>query len=120
MILLATSHQADYPELANSVSGVLLLGTPHRGTTDNVDRSLLLYFVLCMQTQKQHVEPNILESMRRGSDILEEIVEDFQKLLSRRRDDGQEIYGRCFFEQKSSQMTYFVPGSDRRVTNTPS
>ena len=116
MILVATQGKAEYRNLARSVAGMLLLGTPHRGTNNNVDHSLLLYLVWSLQTGKQRVEPNILASMRQTSDILEDIVQSFLELLTQRRNNREDIHGRCFYEQQPSQMAYIVPGSNKRVT----
>ncbi|KAF4494158.1 kinesin [Fusarium agapanthi] len=88
----------------DNVNGMVFLGTPHHGVADGV-LSTQGQIYQSILASKLHVEPNILGSVERNSDVLKSVVHNFTRRvhnIARR----PEIF--CFYEQRITNVGAIV------------
>ncbi|CAJ0555493.1 Ff.00g055580.m01.CDS01 [Fusarium sp. VM40] len=95
----------DWPNLStDNVNGMVFLGTPHHGVADGI-LSTQGQIYQSILASKLHVEPNILASVERNSDVLKSVVHNFTRRIHNvtRR---PEIF--CFYEQRITNVGAIV------------
>ena len=88
----------DYPQIYDSVTGMLFLGTPHHGSETLKNQKKLYSQIL---KAKLHVQDNILQSLAEDNDVLVGTVHSFTRDLSTRPHPPKLF---CFFEQKATNI----------------
>lgn len=83
---------------------MVFLGTPHHGVADGI-LSTQGQIYQSILASKLHVEPNILASVERNSDVLKSVVHNFTRRIHNvtRR---PEIF--CFYEQRITNVGAIV------------
>ncbi|KAJ8067041.1 hypothetical protein OCU04_004421 [Sclerotinia nivalis] len=76
--------------------GVVLLGTPHKGT-DNITSSELLQRIICADAAR---EAALLIALKANNEIVLDAVQEFSMMAHEKN-----IPIHCFFEQKSSKVS---------------
>lgn len=79
----------------DATTGIVLLGTPHRGT-DEMTAGLLAERIIA---QAVNVNPSSLAVLRADSELVFDTVQDFASDARER-----EILIHCFFEQRASKV----------------
>jgi curved DNA-binding protein CbpA len=104
---LAKMQQGAYPSVFDSTTGVVFLGTPHRGTQSFTQNSALLAAIAASSELSKHLERGILDSMTSEDGALLEVTDDFLYLCA---ESGPMIT--CFFEQRPSKLGKVVGRDD--------
>ncbi|KAF5673263.1 nb-arc domain-containing protein [Fusarium denticulatum] len=88
----------------DNVNGMVFLGTPHHGVADGV-LSTQGQIYQSILASKLHVEPNILGSVERNSDVLKSVVHNFTRRIHNIA-RSPEIF--CFYEQRITNVGAIV------------
>ena len=110
MLRTAKLHWEQWPGLFSSTTGVVFLGTPHRGTGDMTSRGML--DTMIQQYSQVRIEDAVLESLNAENESLNDIRREFVKIctLSRGR-----LHIVCFYEQKSTRVGRIIGVESMRV-----
>jgi hypothetical protein len=93
----AKIDKSTFPDIFKSCRGIVLLGTPHRGTGQFTSEELMLR-IINADIQVELSAPEVLKSK---NETLISLVEDFTKLINDPRvRDRLQIF--CFFEKIST------------------
>lgn len=115
----ATSHKELHPGTSDSITGIVFLGTPHRGVVGNSSLQTQGQIYQAIARAKLHVQDNVLYTMAQDNDLLVQIVHEFTSLISRQGDLKPTLF--CFFEQKASKVGMIAGISDMpKVRDEPS
>ncbi|RDW58801.1 hypothetical protein BP6252_13277 [Coleophoma cylindrospora] len=101
-IFIARTHKSKYPEIFKSCRGLVLMGTPHRGTGNFMSEALALILGNA-STPVELSHPDILHILEPTNETRIDLVEDFTKLIL----DGKvrdRLQISCFFEKKSIKV----------------
>jgi hypothetical protein len=96
-LLTAKLHEEDYPGIFKSISGLVFLGTPHRGSNSQSKASLIASIATAVGFGKKS---QILNVVDKDSESLSDLVHDFTRAVITRNID---IF--CFFEQHASDIS---------------
>ena len=109
-LVMARLEEYDLPGIFKSTSGILFLGTPHRGTGKITSQSMM--YSIIAQDPQCPIEPAVLESLKSESDVLIDVRNDFMKLCTR---EEVAISIVCFFEQKSTNVGSIIGAENMNV-----
>ncbi|MCJ1465981.1 hypothetical protein MMC07_004600 [Pseudocyphellaria aurata] len=100
---ITRSKTLDYkhPGIFTSLSGVIFLGTPHRGTSDTMSRGLLLFLISA--EQKVKVDGTILHALEQENPSLNDTLNEFTTLCN-----AKNVKLCCFFEQRKTKVWKIV------------
>ncbi|PGH18658.1 hypothetical protein AJ80_04405 [Polytolypa hystricis UAMH7299] len=99
-LLLAKLHEEDYPGIFKCTSGIVFLGTPHRGSSFQSPASVIASVASALGLGKKS---QILSVLEKDSESLADLVYDFARTV---RTGNIEIF--CFFEQRESDVSKIV------------
>jgi hypothetical protein len=109
---MAKANNFDFPRISSSTTGMVFMGTPHRGTGKALQTQGQLYKAIV--AANLDVEDSILLTLEEGNETLVDVVNEFTRLIH-----GQppvKIFS--FFEQKSTAVGAIVNDDSIRVCNT--
>ncbi|KAI0890817.1 hypothetical protein F4806DRAFT_485144 [Annulohypoxylon nitens] len=97
----ASFHHEDYPGIADSVTGIIFLGTPHHGVSGKSELQTQgqIYDLIVKSTTQ--IQDNALKTMAQDNIMLVTIVHDFTRKVSINK-NGPKLF--CFFESKASKV----------------
>ena len=92
--------------------GVILLGTPNRGTSTFDTHGSLLAAIAAASTISDeqasiNIEPKVLQDLRNLEGVLSDTSMDFSRLRNSR-----ELKVVCFYEERASPVSRLVEGSE--------
>jgi hypothetical protein len=93
---LAKLHDEDYPNILRSVTGIIFLGTPHRGSQTQSKASIIARIA---STLGQGEHSSLLKAVEKDSEMLNDLVHDFTRVVNK-----ASIQLLCFFEQQKSDV----------------
>ncbi|KAI8213553.1 hypothetical protein K4K52_004602 [Colletotrichum sp. SAR 10_76] len=104
---LAQTLTSDYPGISASTSGIVFMGTPHRGTGSALHSQGKIYqAVVRAQCETQG---NILEVLEENNETLVDVVDEFTRLVHVATPKVEIV---CFFEQMSTSVGKIVQDDD--------
>jgi len=92
----AKLHQEDYPGIITSAAGIVLLGTPHRGSNSQSKASLIASIAAGFGVGEHS---SLLKAVEPDSDMLSDLMHDFTRTANL-----ASIPVFCFFEQHKSDV----------------
>ncbi|KAL1867896.1 hypothetical protein Daus18300_006171 [Diaporthe australafricana] len=95
-IIIARLHNSDYGGISDAISGVVLLGTPMRGSNSQSKAAMLASVASAMKFGEKS---SLLRCIEKDSEMLKDILHDFTRLVN-----VQNIQLVCFFEQFKSDI----------------
>ncbi|KAI1087793.1 hypothetical protein F5B19DRAFT_497026 [Rostrohypoxylon terebratum] len=97
----ASFHHEDYPGIADSVTGIIFLGTPHHGVSDKSELQTQgkIYDLIVKSTTQ--IQDSALKTMAQDNVMLVAIVHDFTRKVNINK-NGPKLF--CFFESKASKV----------------
>jgi hypothetical protein len=104
---LAMMQRGAYPSVFDSTTGIVFLGTPHRGTQSFTRNSALFAAIAASSDLSQHLETGVLDSMTSENGALLDVTDDFLTICA---ENGPMIT--CFFEQRPSKLGKIVERDD--------
>jgi hypothetical protein len=108
---LAKANGGHYKDIATSTTGIVFMGTPHRGT-GSITSQTLLYTVIAAEVER---EDYVLRSLSGDNETLVDVVSEFAVLAN---DDTVRLNIMCFFEQKSTAVGRIVGDASMKVRVT--
>ncbi|KAI1087795.1 hypothetical protein F5B19DRAFT_474093 [Rostrohypoxylon terebratum] len=102
----ARMHHQDYPSIADSIVGMIFLGTPHHGIPDNCSFGTQGQIYKAVMEANVHVECGLIETIAQDNEILVNTVHNFTRIVELRREDAPKLC--CFYEQKASRVGRLV------------
>ncbi|KAI2603699.1 hypothetical protein GGR54DRAFT_622373 [Hypoxylon sp. NC1633] len=97
----ATFHHEDYPGIADSVTGITFLATPHHGVRDKSELQTQGQIYSLIAQAATQIQDNALKTMAEDNDMLVSIVHDFTRKVAV-NENRPKLF--CFFEQKPSKV----------------
>ena len=88
-----------WPNIINSVTGVVFMGTPHRGT-GSITSNGLLYAAIASDPSLR-VDGTVLKALEYGNDVLMDVLNEF---ISMCNEPSLAISLCCFFEQRPTSV----------------
>ncbi|KAK7423679.1 hypothetical protein QQX98_000869 [Neonectria punicea] len=102
---MAALHTADCPNICDSITGMVFLGTPHQGITDNSALSTQGKIYSAIVQAKVQIQDNALQTMAQNHEMLVNTVHNFTRKVNTSKPPPK-LY--CFFEQKKSKVGRLV------------
>ncbi|KAH8589025.1 hypothetical protein B0O99DRAFT_726237, partial [Bisporella sp. PMI_857] len=99
---IATLHKEDYPNISDSVTGVVFLGTPHHGVSNSSGLQTQGKIYQTIVQANVQIQDNVLHSIAQDNDVLVSIVHDFTRVVSSQQESAPKLF--CFFEEKTSKI----------------
>jgi len=106
----ATLFKEDYPNISDSVTGVVFLGTPHHGVKASSGLQTQGEIYQTIVQANLPIQDNVLHSMAQDNDTLVNIVHQFTRLVNRLQKSAPILF--CFYEQKASKVGVIAGISD--------
>jgi hypothetical protein len=103
------ANEHDWKGIAASTTGIVFMGTPHRGT-GSITSQALLYRVIAA---KMEVQESVLNSLTVGNEALNDVLSEFTRLVNAPAVRLQII---CFFEQKPTTVGRIVGDATLKVS----
>ncbi|KAF4635759.1 hypothetical protein G7Y89_g2352 [Cudoniella acicularis] len=100
-LCIAKLHDKRWPGIYASTTGVVFLGTPHRGTGTMLTTTVLLEAI----ARARKVHSAVLNALHKESEVLTDLVNEFTSVCSD-ADYALKLY--CFFETMSSKVLKIV------------
>ncbi|KAF1921215.1 hypothetical protein BDU57DRAFT_41802 [Ampelomyces quisqualis] len=104
---LAKMRPGEYPGVFDSCTGIVFLGTPHRGTRSFTRESALFAAIAASSDLSQKIEVGVLDALRSEEGALLETTDDFVGICN----DSRSMIT-CFFEQRPSKLGKVVGRDD--------
>lgn len=98
--MLAGVFRDDYPGILDSITGMVFLGTPHKGVRNSSGPLTLSQVYCAVVAAEVQVEDNVLYSMSQDNDVFEETVHNFTRAVGNLRDKAPQLF--CFYESKKT------------------
>ncbi|KAK3985337.1 hypothetical protein QBC44DRAFT_335307 [Cladorrhinum sp. PSN332] len=95
---MASTNKTDFPDIYDSITGLLSLGTPFHGASMGNTLSEMFQKITAMRMRTQN---NLINQLVRDNDMLVDIVQDFTRDTATRR-FAPMIY--CFYEQRETKF----------------
>jgi hypothetical protein len=105
-LCIAKLHDKRWPGIYDSTTGVVFLGTPHRGTGTMLTSAVLIQAI----ARARKVHPAVLNALVKESEVLTDLVNEFTSVCS---DTDYSLKLFCFFETMSSKVMKIV---DKKAT----
>uniref|UniRef100_A0A8H7NIQ7 GPI inositol-deacylase n=1 Tax=Bionectria ochroleuca TaxID=29856 RepID=A0A8H7NIQ7_BIOOC len=104
--LLFANQRSDYRQIFQSTRGIIFMGTPHHGSEA---ASYAQHLTNWMSSMKQ-VNTKLLEALKKDSEMLENIHDDFCSLIREKRQSSMESAPGivCFFEELPMRALGYV------------
>lgn len=105
---LAMSSQSNIErmrQIEGSTSGIVFLGTPHHGS----DLAKWGFFFSSLLNLAKPTNCAAVKLLRKDSEVLVDLQEDFHTLLERRKDERNRITVVCFYETLLTCKFWVVP-----------
>lgn len=96
------SNKDLYPGVSDSTTGIVFLGTPHRGLVSSSSLQTQGQIYQAIVRAELQIQDNVLHTMAQDNDLLVQIVHDFTSLINRQGDFKPALF--CFFEQKACKI----------------
>jgi len=88
-----------YPGIYDSITGIVFLGTPHRGNLESKATQAVIFDAIARA--RMQVQDNILHTLAQDNDTLLNVVTQFTRDVGKRQ-RPPELY--CFYEQKACNV----------------
>ncbi|KAI1662004.1 hypothetical protein F4813DRAFT_343179 [Daldinia decipiens] len=98
----AALHHQDHPGIADSIVGMIFLGTPHHGVPDSSALGTQGQIYKAIIEAKVQVQYGLMGTIAQDNDILVNTVHNFTRIVELRRDNAPKLC--CFYEQKGSHI----------------
>jgi hypothetical protein len=95
----AKLHEHRWPDILASATGVVFLGTPHRGTGAITSKGLV--YAAIASNPSLRIDDTVLKALESGNDMLMDILNEFILLCN---SPAVEMSLCCFFEQRSTAV----------------
>ncbi|KAJ6256869.1 NACHT-domain-containing protein [Drechslerella dactyloides] len=109
--ILAKTIDDDYPGIGKSVTGMVFIGTPHRGAGGALSPRGRISQAIAAKGLL--IEESILETLEEGNETLVDVVKEYTRLINL-KSSSIEVY--CFFEMKQTVVGKIV--GDRMIRET--
>ena len=107
-MILSQLEATQFPEIFQSITGALFMGTPHRGTGNLTSNGLL-----CAALQDKPdlcVDDTILQAIKTGSEVTTDLLHEISMLSHA---SGISLF--CFFEQQPTKVGKIIGKPDLEV-----
>lgn len=109
-------HVEDFPGIIKSLTGVVFLGTPHKGSKWQSPAAIIATAASALGLGEQS---KLLNAVQQDSEMLQDLVQDFTRTVNR-----TSVSILCFFEQLKSDITKLIKGRNSffpsyKVTSGP-
>ncbi|KAI2603697.1 hypothetical protein GGR54DRAFT_644549 [Hypoxylon sp. NC1633] len=94
--------QEDHRGIADSIAGIVFLGTPHRGIPESSGLGTNGQIYQAIIESKVPVQYGLMNTIAQDNEILVNAVHNFTRTVSIRGNNVPELF--CFFEQKSCRV----------------
>ncbi|KAI0890819.1 hypothetical protein F4806DRAFT_485147 [Annulohypoxylon nitens] len=94
--------EEDYPYIADSIVGMIFLGTPHHGIHNSSAFGTQGQIYKAIIEANVQVEYGLMKTIIQDNEILVQTVHHFARAIRLRRDDAPKVF--CFYEQKPSRV----------------
>ncbi|KAK8113454.1 hypothetical protein PG984_013980 [Apiospora sp. TS-2023a] len=109
---LAGIHPEDYPGILDSITGMVFLGTPHKGANIDSGPVTLSEVYRVIVAAEVQIKDNILHSMLHDNDVLVETVNHFTRAVGNLQAKNQAPQIFCFYESKRTNTGAVVGSKD--------
>lgn len=96
------------PGISSSISGIIFLGTPHRGTGSITSEGLAC--TILREDPTLHVDTSVLQAIKADSEVTTDLLQEFTSLCSLTT-----IPLCCFFEQQRTNVGRIIKQPDLEV-----
>ncbi|KAK4159572.1 hypothetical protein QBC43DRAFT_124693 [Cladorrhinum sp. PSN259] len=96
---MADTNRTDFPDIHDSTTGFLSLGTPYQGHGHSVEDSIYEIFRKIGELQTVRAQTNLIGQLVRDNDMLVTIVEGFTRKINTQANPPR-IF--CFYEQRET------------------
>jgi hypothetical protein len=108
---LSKASSSNYKDIAASTTGIVFMGTPHRGT-GSITSQTLLYTVIAAEVE---TEDYVLRNLSGDNETLVDVVSEFAELANAATARPKIV---CFFEKKSTAVGRIVGDASMKVRVT--
>ena len=105
LVMSSQSKLERIQQIEASTSGIVFLGTPHHGS----DLAKWGVFFSSLLNLAKPTNRAAVKLLRKDSEVLGDLQEDFHTLLERRKDKGNRITVVCFYETLLTYKFWVVP-----------
>jgi hypothetical protein len=100
---LAYDDKEDHPGIFDSVTGIIFLGTPHRGVVSSSGLQTQGQIYQAIVRAKLQIQDNALHTMAQDNDLLLGTVTGFTRLVGRQQSNLKPMVY-CFYEQVACKV----------------